>query len=446
MSLYDFHVLGTDACLREGVAEDAAALVAALVRGGFDERRVARWFEVPLSTEARYVRPPAERVRRGVGGWIALGIAGEEVNADLLRIPGLVDGELLARGVAALRALGLVEARGERLRARVALTPVGGVVIASDRLDAAGVDGAVGAPDLSGLQTAACLPRRLAGRRLLDVGTGAGVVALVAARRGARVVGGDVDRRALAFARLNAALNGVAGEAVRFVESDLDRGVDESERFDVVVWNAPLLAAPLASSDPTAARRYVVAEGAAELACAFVDSLARRVAPGGEALLHAQLVPSLVARLEALAREAQVVSLQFAFALDGTPHALTVVRPDGPRGFWRVPAPLGPICPHLERAIVDGALGPRVLPDDIEGATVVPAPWLELRVVRKLLARGQRGFADARFGGVPIDGDERALLERLDGSPLGELFPEGVDAVTRARLDALVARGLVLVV
>jgi len=446
MSLYDLETLGTDASRREGALADAASLVAALARGGFDEARVARWFEVPLSTEARYVRAPAERARRGLGGWIALGVAGEEVAREALRLPGILDGEALARGLAALEALGLVEERDGALRARVALTPVGGVVIASDRLDAAGLDGAVGAPDLSGLQTAACLPSgaRLAGRRLLDVGTGAGVVALAAARRGARVIGGDVDRRALGFARLNAALNGVGAGAARFVESDLDRGVDAGERFDVVVWNAPLLVAPLATSDPTAARRYVVAEGAAALACAFVDGVAARLAPGGEALLHAQLAPSLVARLEALAREAQVVSVVFALALDGTPHALTVIRPDGPRGLWRVPAPLGPICAHLTRAIVDGALGPRALPDDVAGVTVVPAPWLELRVARQLVPRGQRAWAEARFGGVPLDDDERALLERLDGSALLALFPDGPDAATRARLHSLIARGLAL--
>jgi release factor glutamine methyltransferase len=314
--------------------------------------------------------------------------------------------------------------------------PLAGVVVASDRLDAVSVEGAVGAPDLSGLQTAACLPTALAGRRVLDVGTGAGVVALAAARRGASVVGGDVDRRALAYARLNAGLNGVT---CHFVESDLDRGVEEG-RFDVVVWNAPLLVAPLAASDPTAARRYVAAEGAEALAVAFVDALPSRLAPGGEALLHAQLTPSLVARLERL--EAQVVSLPFAYALDGTPHALTVIRADGPRGLWRVPAPLGPLCPHLVRPIVDAALGPRTLPVDLRGVTLTPAPWLELRVVRQLAPRGQRAYREARFGGVVVDERDVALLERLDGTPLDDA---DVDAETRARLERLVALGLVRV-
>src|SRR6202022_3489289 len=50
------------------------------------------------------------------------------------------------------------------------------------------------------------------GERVIDIGTGSGILAIAAARRGARVVATDIDERAIAAASHNAALNGVSVE------------------------------------------------------------------------------------------------------------------------------------------------------------------------------------------------------------------------------------------
>ena len=56
-------------------------------------------------------------------------------------------------------------------------------------------------------------PEAVAGRRVLDLGAGAGLIAIAAAKAGARrVIGADVDRYAIAAMGLNAALNDVAIE------------------------------------------------------------------------------------------------------------------------------------------------------------------------------------------------------------------------------------------
>ena len=65
-------------------------------------------------------------------------------------------------------------------------------------------------------------PAELAGRRVLDVGTGNGLAALAAARVGASVTANDVDEMALAATRVNAALNGVC---VDTLHADLTTGV-----------------------------------------------------------------------------------------------------------------------------------------------------------------------------------------------------------------------------
>jgi release factor glutamine methyltransferase len=73
------------------------------------------------------------------------------------------------------------------------------------------------------------------GARVLDVGTGSGVVALTAAARGAAVTAVDTSRRALVAARINARINGVP---VRTLQGDLFSGLAR-ERFDCIAAHLP---------------------------------------------------------------------------------------------------------------------------------------------------------------------------------------------------------------
>ncbi|WP_018657119.1 HemK2/MTQ2 family protein methyltransferase [Actinomadura flavalba] len=79
----------------------------------------------------------------------------------------------------------------------------------------------------------------LRGASVLDVGTGTGMVALTAARGGARrVTAVDVSRRALLAVRVNALARGLR---VRTRRGDLFSAV-AGERFDVIVSNPPYVA------------------------------------------------------------------------------------------------------------------------------------------------------------------------------------------------------------
>jgi SAM-dependent methyltransferase len=71
-----------------------------------------------------------------------------------------------------------------------------------------------------------------AGQRVLDVACGTGVVAITAARRGAKVTALDLTPELLARARESA---GIAGVTIDFHEGDVEQLPFESSSFDVVV-------------------------------------------------------------------------------------------------------------------------------------------------------------------------------------------------------------------
>lgn len=141
--------------------------------------------------------------------------------------------------------LGLLIVDGDTVRASVQLRPHGELVVASDF--AARTGGELPADYVMGItpssMTVAGLAVPMQGGAVLDVGTGGGFLALVAARDGGRVVATDINPRAVDMARLNAALNGLEIDARR---GDLFAPV-EGERFDRIVSNPPFIISPSAT-------------------------------------------------------------------------------------------------------------------------------------------------------------------------------------------------------
>ena len=79
----------------------------------------------------------------------------------------------------------------------------------------------------------------LRGKRVLDLGTGSGVIGIAAARHGARVLAVDRNPHAVALARSNAVSNSVS---LQTRQSDLFRGLAPTEKFDWIIFNPPFFA------------------------------------------------------------------------------------------------------------------------------------------------------------------------------------------------------------
>lgn len=75
---------------------------------------------------------------------------------------------------------------------------------------------------------------------VLDMGTGCGILGVLAAKRARKVVAVDVNPHAVRCAETNARLNGVM-EKMDIRRGDLFEPIKTGEKFDVIIFNAPYL-------------------------------------------------------------------------------------------------------------------------------------------------------------------------------------------------------------
>jgi SAM-dependent methyltransferase len=204
----------------------------------------------------------------------------------------------------------LVEEHAEAVRARFQVTPFHDLWIVADErwVDE---DAAMGATATT-FRLSRWLPDEVTGTAL-DVGCGAGSLALLLARRGARATGTDVNPRAIELARFNARLNGLEAE---FIAGSLYEPV-AGRRFDRIVAQPPYV-----SQAPGLADVKILYGGAFgdELALRFVAEAPTALAPGGQGLFM----------FESAVRKGAPLHARLGPMLQGTPADLVLLTHQGP--------------------------------------------------------------------------------------------------------------------
>ncbi|MFT4260020.1 methyltransferase [Microbacterium sp.] len=235
----------------------AAALAADLDAADFRSEPLRRlWGEEADDALARGMRTPILRAIDGDEGVLAtLG------RLFLLGMPQPTASVLAALprlGVDGLVRLGLASVDIDEVRPAALLRPqsfvdvdgIGEWWIASD-LDEVALDGPLPADHVLGVggasRTLAEIVLPIEVDRALDLGTGCGIQALLVSRRAASVIATDISARALAYAELNAQINGVHN--IEFRRGSMFEPV-EGLAFDLVVSNPPFVITPRAEGVP----------------------------------------------------------------------------------------------------------------------------------------------------------------------------------------------------
>lgn len=110
---------------------------------------------------------------------------------------------------------------------------------------------------------------------LLEMGCGTGLIAMHAAKNGARVTAADISPHAVDCTKRNAAKNNLK---IRVIQSDLFENIVGN--FDVIVFNPPYLPGKM-SSTSWLERSWSGGGEGSEVAVRFLQDAWKHLAPGG---------------------------------------------------------------------------------------------------------------------------------------------------------------------
>lgn len=119
------------------------------------------------------------------------------------------------------------------------------------------------------------------GEKVLDMGTGTGILGIFCAKQGASVVCADINAFAVKLARENAKLNSVR---IKVVRSDMFEKI--AGKFDVIIFNPPYL--PTAKQDKIPGVLNYAFDGGKkgnDAIMRFMCDFPKRLAKGGRAYL-----------------------------------------------------------------------------------------------------------------------------------------------------------------
>jgi SAM-dependent methyltransferase len=285
------------------------------------------------------------------------------------------------------------------------------VLLVSDYLGSE-ADAVMGAGETTAILYSAAAPQ-MPVRTVLDLGCGAGTLALLLASNAERVIGTDINARAVALARHNAALNDIANAEFRC--GDLFQPV-AGERFELIVSQPPYYPG----------RELTFLHGGAggdEIAARVLDGIPTALANGGRALLFTSWPEDRRHETRDGLRVLEIATDRRE--LHGTRQSITVVEHARDKPAWSARFRVAPeVWGEISATRIDELMDAQ---DLLHGPELPPLRLISgLRVAGEadaLLLSGPRG---SLLGVRPIAPEYWEALQSLDRTVLRRGLAEGL--------------------
>jgi release factor glutamine methyltransferase len=139
------------------------------------------------------------------------------------------------------------------------------------------------------------------GELVLDMGTGCGILGILAAKKVCSVVAVDVNPYAVRCARENATFSNARGK-MSFIQGDLFTPLREAEKFDVILFNAPYLPADEREADSWIDRAWAGGATGRQIIDRFISESPRHLKRSGRVLLMQSTLADVDETLRRFAR------------------------------------------------------------------------------------------------------------------------------------------------
>jgi release factor glutamine methyltransferase len=123
-----------------------------------------------------------------------------------------------------------------------------------------------------------------AGARVLDMGTGTGLLGVLAAKQASEVVAVDVNPCAIRCAKQNAMRNGVDSK-MAFLQGDLFASLAQTANFDLILFNSPYLPSEQGEEAEWLGRAWAGGVTGREVIDRFISQAPKHLAVAGAVLL-----------------------------------------------------------------------------------------------------------------------------------------------------------------
>ena len=122
------------------------------------------------------------------------------------------------------------------------------------------------------------------GAQVLDIGTGCGILGILAAEKAASVVAVDLNPYAIRCAKKNSALNKVRSK-MAFIQSGLLTAFNENAKFDLILFNAPYLPSAECEEDSWMVRSWAGGTNGRQVIDRFISQAPLHLKACGRILL-----------------------------------------------------------------------------------------------------------------------------------------------------------------